>query len=302
MDKLEAMGLFVRVVEAGSFASVARQMNVARSVVTRQVAGLETQLGTKLLARSTRRLSLTSAGTLYLEKCRVILNLVEAADTDVAEERGVPRGPIHIGMPLIYGLRRLVPLLLDFARRYPEVRLSMDFNDRRVNLVEEAIDLSIRITERLEPTDVARRIGACRLVLVASPDYLARHGIPKRPADLGHHQCLGYTLGSGSPGWTFLVDGRPETVFVSPHLNANNGEALAEAAVQGMGIALQPDFIVRPYLADKRLVPLMKNVGTPELGIYALLPGNRLIPHRVRALTDYLAASLAKTSPRPRKG
>jgi DNA-binding transcriptional LysR family regulator len=148
MDRLDAMHLFVRVAETGSFSGVAQQLGVARSVVTRQIAALEAHLGVKLMARSTRRLALTAAGTTYLEKCRVILNLVEVAEADVAEERATPRGRIRVSVPLSFGLKRLAPLLLDFLRRYPEVGLDMDYSDRRANLIEEGIDLSIRITRR----------------------------------------------------------------------------------------------------------------------------------------------------------
>ena len=175
MDRLDAMHLFVRVAELGSFAAVAQQLGLARSVVTRQIAALEAHLGVKLIARSTRRLALTSGGTAYLEKCRVILNLVEAAETGVAEERLTPRGNIRISLPLSYGMKRLAPILLDFSQRYPEVSLDMDFSDRRVNLIEEGIDLSIRITRRLESGDVARKIGTGRMLVVAAPEYLARH-------------------------------------------------------------------------------------------------------------------------------
>ena len=149
----------------------------------------------QLMARSTRRLALTSAGSAYLEKCRVILNLVEAAEADVAAERLTPRGNIRISLPLSFGIRRLAPLLLDFSQRHPEVSLDMDYSDRRINLIEEGIDLAIRITRRLEPGDVARKIGAGRMLVVAAPEYLARHGRPdhqlrfagRGSRRLGHH-------------------------------------------------------------------------------------------------------------------
>jgi DNA-binding transcriptional LysR family regulator len=166
------MHLFVRVAELSSFSAVAQQMGLARSAVTRQIAALEQHLGIKLMVRSTRRLMLTSAGAAYLEKCRVILNLVEAAETGVAEERQTPRGMIRISLPLTYGLMRVAPILLDFARRYPEVQIDMDYTDRRVNLIEEAIDLSVRITSRLGATEIARRIGSSQLQAVASPAYV----------------------------------------------------------------------------------------------------------------------------------
>ena len=184
MDRLQAMHLFVRVAELSSFSAVAQQMGLARSAVTRQIAALEQHLGIKLMVRSTRRLMLTSAGAAYLEKCRVILNLVEAAETGVAEERQTPRGMIRISLPLTYGLMRVAPILLDFARRYPEVQLDMDYTDRRVNLIEEAIDLSVRITSRLGATEIARRIGSSQMHAVASPAYLAEHGMPRHPTEL----------------------------------------------------------------------------------------------------------------------
>lgn len=292
MDRLDAMRLFVRVAELGSFSAVAQQLGVARSVVTRQIAALETHLGVKLMARSTRRLALTSAGSAYLEKCRVILNLVEAAEADVAEERLTPRGNIRISLPLSFGLKRLAPLLLDFSQRYPEVALDMDYSDRRVNLIEEGIDLSIRITRRLEPGDVARKIGVGHMLAVASPEYLARHGRPQHPSELAHHECLGYTAGAAGQNWQFMVDGQLASFPVRSRINANNGEVLTEAAAQGLGITLQPDFIADSFLAAGRVEAILTDFPVPELGIYAMLPSNRHVPHRVRVLMDFLAASI----------
>jgi DNA-binding transcriptional LysR family regulator len=285
------MQIFVRVAEMGSFAAVAQQMGVARSVVTRQIAGLEAHLGVKLMARSTRRLSLTSAGTAYLEKCRVILNLVETAEADVAEERLTPRGNIRISLPLSFGLKRVAPLLLDFATRYPEVSLDMDYSDRRMNLIEEGIDLSIRITRQLAGGDVARKIGVSHMKVVASPDYLARHGRPLEPGDLAHHEYLGYTL-AGTSALQFIVDGQPLAVPVRSRITASNGEVLIEAATRGMGITSHPDFIVDDYIASGRVEQILGQFPMPELGIYALLPSNRHVPYRVRVLMDFLAAGL----------
>lgn len=293
MDRLDAMQLFVRVAELGSFAGAAQQLGVARSVVTRQIAGLEAHLGVKLMARSTRRLTLTSAGTAYLEKCRVILNLVEAAEIGVAEERQTPRGNIRISLPLSFGLKRLAPLLLDFSQRYPEVALDMDYSDRRVNLIEEGIDLSIRVTRRLDAGDVARRIGTSRMRVLASPDYLSRHGQPAHPAELAHHVCLGYTNAGAATTWQFVVDGQLENFLIRSRINANNGDVLTEAAAQGLGIACQPDFIAGSFIAAGRVVEILVDYPGPELGIYAMLPSNRHIPYRVRVLMDFLAARLA---------
>ena len=234
MDRFDAMRLFVRVAELGRFSAVALQASVTRSVVTRQIVALEAHLAVKLTARSTRRLALTSAGSAYLEECRVILNLIE-----------------------------------------------------------EGIDLAIRITRRLEPGDVARKIGTGRMLVVAAPEYLARHGRPQHPAELANHECLGYThVGSPMP-WQFLVNGQPENFTVRSRINANNGDVLTEAAAQGLGITLQPDFIVAGYLDAGRVEQILADFAIPELGIYAMLPSNRHVPHRVRVLMDALAAALA---------
>jgi len=296
MDRLDAMRTYVRVAELGSFSAVAQQLGVARSVVTRQVAALEAHLGAKLMVRSTRRLSLTSAGTAYLEKCRVILNLVDAAETDAAEERAIARGNIRVGLPLSFGLKRLAPLLLEFAEEHPLVSLEMDYTDRRVDLVEEGVDLSVRITARLAPGDVVRKLGACKLVTVASPAYLARHGRPLRPADLAGHECLAYTGDPNPSTWTYGSGERVETVYVRSRFSANNGDVLAEAAARGLGITLQPDFIAGPYLADGRLEQVLEAFAPPELGVYALLPGTRHMPYRVRVLIEFLSERLRAAS------
>ncbi len=296
MDKLDAMRLFVRVAESGSFSAVAQQLNVARSAVTRQIAGLESMLGVKLLARTTRRLSLTSAGAAYLEKCRVILNLVEAAETGLAEERQSARGPIRMSVPLSFGIRHLSPLLLEFATLHPEVTLDTEYSDQRSNLFEAGLDLTIRVTRRLEPGDVARRIGSSRTVVVASPDYLARHGKPRHPAELTNHECLCYT-GASTQKWDFVVDGQEQGFPVRGRLQANNGDVLLFAAASGFGITYGPSFICADALAAGHVRPILADFVVPELGIYAVLPGNRLVPHRVRVLVDFLASRLEKQPP-----
>jgi DNA-binding transcriptional LysR family regulator len=295
MDRLEGMRLFVRVAEMGSFAAVANQMNVARSVVTRQVAALEAHLGTKLIARSTRRLSLTSAGALYLEKCREILGLVEAAESELTDTRQAPRGLIRITLPLSFGVHQLTPLFGQFLVENPAIELELDFNDRRVNLIEGGFDLAIRIADRLEGSDVARKIGSSRDVTVASPGYLARHGRPQHPAELASHPCLSYLLVHRG-GWAYHVEGELRWFDVSGRLQANNGDALIAAATQGLGVVRAPTFIAEPAVRAGLLEILLADFATPELGIYAVFPGNRYVPHRVRALVDFLAMRIG---PRP---
>lgn len=288
MDRLDGMRIFVRVTEMGSFSAVAQQMNVARSVVTRQVAALEAHLGAKLLARSTRRLSLTSAGTAYLERCREILSLVEAAESDLSEGQQAPRGQIRLTLPLSFGIHPMMPMIGEFMRANPEVSVELDFNDRRVNLIEGGYDLAIRIADRLDPGDVARKIGSSQGVIAASPAYLARHGRPEHPKDLSGHECFGYLLAAHS-SWSFMIDGEKQWFPISGRLQANNGDALLVAAIQGLGITRSPSFIAEQALRAGKLEILLRDFPTPELGIYALFPGNRYVPRRVRALVEFLA-------------
>ena len=308
MDKLDAMQTFVRVAQAGSFTAVADQLQVARSVVTRQIAALETHLAAKLITRSTRSLTLTAAGSAYLEKCRVILNMVDAAESSLTEENAVPRGRIRLALPHSFGLQRLMPALLDFASAQPHVELLLNFSDQRSNLVEEGIDLAIRITANLQPGDILRQLGSCRLLTVAAPIYLALHGQPKHPAQLQHHECLVYSMSSNTATWPYWVadanggmggvsgtggvNGQVQQFAVRGRLTANNGVALLQATAQGMGIALQPDFLADPFIARQEVVEILQDFASPPLGIYAVLPSNRYIPHRVGVLMDYLAGVL----------
>ena len=293
MDKFTGMQLFVRVAETGSFAAVANQMGVARSVVTRQVSALEAALGTKLMTRSTRSLTLTTAGAAYLEKCRTILNMVEAAESSLAEEKAEPRGRIRLGLPLSFGLQRLMPVLLQFAQAHPQIELVMDFSDRRSKLIEEGIDVSIRITNRLEPSDIVRKLGTSRLITVASPAYLATQGKPKQPADLAQHAGLLYAQDFQADTWTYHdKEGAGHRVTVTPRLVTNNGEALMQAAAQGLGVTRQPDFIAQPYLDTGAVKEILPRYTAEPLGIYAVLPSNRYIPHRISVLIEFLSRNL----------
>lgn len=291
MDRLAAMQTFVRVAEAGSFTAVADQMNVARSAVTRQIAALEAHLGVKLMARSTRRLSLTEAGATYLEECRAILDRIAEAEGGLAGERQTLRGTIRTTVPLSFGLLHLTSLILDFSQAHPDIRIDLDFNDRRVNLIEEGMDLGLRITDRLPDTTVARHLTTCRSVVAAAPDYLRQHGEPRHPDELAQHDCLAYSLTSRS-SWTFLVDGRPHAVEIRGPITANNGNALLEAALRGMGILYGPTFIVAEAIRAGTLVPILKDYPLPLLDMFAVFPGNRFVPWRVRSFVDFLAARL----------
>jgi DNA-binding transcriptional LysR family regulator len=282
------MRLFVRVVELGSFSAVAQQLNVERSVVTRKVAGLEAHLGAKLIARSTRKLSLTAAGAPYLEKCREILSLIDAAEADLTENRQSPRGHIRITLPFSFGIHQMMPMFGDFMADHPEISIELEFNDRRANLIEGGFDLAIRITDRLGQGDVARKIGSSQGVVVAAPDYIKKHGRPKHPSELIHHECLGYLLSTRS-SWAFVIGGETVWFPISGRLEANNGDALLASTIQGIGITHAPTFIAEKAVRNHSLEILLPEFQTPEMGIYAVFPSNRYVPHRVRSLIDYLA-------------
>lgn len=282
------MEVFIRVAEAGSFTAVADHLGLARSAVTRIVAALEAHLGTKLIARSTRSLKLTAEGEVYLERCREILGLVGAAEGDLSGGDRTPRGPIRISVPVSFGVRYLAPLVADFVSLYPEVSLDVDFNDRQVNLIESGIDMAVRITGQLDPTHVARRLSTSRMLTLAAPDYLARHGRPQVPQDLAAHHCLGYTASSRS-SWPFQVEGETLWVPVKSRLQSNSGDALVDACQRGLGICRQPSFIAAPALRAGLLEAVLPDFPGPEVGIYAVFPSNRYLPTRVRALADYLA-------------
>ncbi len=291
MDRLAAMQTFVRVAEAGSFTAVADQLGVARSAITRQIAALEAHLGVKLIARSTRRLSLTSAGVAYLEQCREILDRIDEAESTVAGDRQTLRGTVRASVPMSFGLTHLTPLILDFSQAHPDIHIDLDFNDRHVNLIEEGIDVAVRITDRLPDTTVARRLTTCRSVVVAAPAYLKRHGEPKQPADLVRHACLMYSLSSRS-SWAFQGEGQAQLVDIGGPLSANNGNALCEAAVRGMGVFYGPTFVVADMVRAGKLKRILRNFPLPSFDMYAGFPGNRFVPERVRAFVDFLAAGL----------
>ena len=289
MSRLDAMYLFVRVAELGSFAAVAQQQGVDRSVVTRQIAALEKHLGVRLIVRSTRRQALTSAGKLYLERCRAIIDLVETAETEVMEERLTPKGVIRMSLPISFGVTCLTPLLMRFAHDFPDVSLQLDYSDKLVNLIEEGYDLSIRVSDP-SSTDIVRKLADCKSLIVGSEAYFQQKGRPQHPSELSQHVCLQYQNASR---WSFVVDGELAHYPTSGRVQANNGDALAIAAVNGLGLARLPDFIAHGYIQSGQLNSVLDDYArNQDIGIYAVLPTNHYIPQRIRLLMEYLSKHL----------
>lgn len=289
MNQLEMMSLFVLVAELGSFADTAKEKGIARSVVTRQIAALEEHLSVQLIARSTRKQALTNAGKKYLKHCKVILDMVSQAEAELKQEQHMPKGNIRISLPLSYGLRHLTDLLMSYAEKYPDISLDLDYSDRMVDVNTEGFDLAIRLATELAMSDIVRKLDQCELILCAAPSYLKKHGMPTRVEELQLHRCLQYSHHSR---W-HLQDREKHTTFnVIGNIKANNGDALAKAAVAGMGISLMPDFIAEDYLRSSQLVPITTIKAKEPLGIYAVLPTNNYMPERIRLLLEYLSKKL----------
>ncbi|MFO1406340.1 MAG: LysR family transcriptional regulator [Steroidobacteraceae bacterium] len=297
MDRLQALTSFAKVVEFGSFARAAERLGVSTSAVSRQVADLEAHLETRLLNRTTRRLSLTESGQVYYERCVQLLAELEEADAQVRSTSVAPRGMLRVTCGISFGVRYLAPLIADFAGRHPAVSFDLDLSDRIVDIVEEGYDVAVRIGASRSQSLVSRRIGSTRMVCCASPGYLARRGEPATPGDLAAHDCLAYSYVSDSDHWRFEAGGLETTVRVPVRHHANNGRMLAALAVAGAGVVYEPDFIVAPDIQAGRLVRLFPGLRGPVAPISAVYPSRRHLSAKVRAFVDFLAGRSAATQP-----
>lgn len=288
MDKLQAMQLFVRVVEAGSFTAGAAQMGISRALASKQIQTLEDALGVRLLNRTTRRISLTDPGRNYHERVIHVLDALAEAETEAAELQVEPRGRMRVSVPISFAVRHLAPALAEFQRRFPRLELELGLNDRRVDLVDEGFDMAIRIGRLADSSLVARRIAPASLVIVAAPKYLEQAGTPAHPDELAAHSCLIYTLTSKSDEWSFERAGHAVTVKLKGRLFVNNGDYVAAAAIDGAGIGLLPAFITCDALQAGQLVEVLADWTIPPLGIYAVYPQTRALPAKTRVLIDFL--------------
>ncbi|WP_142848596.1 LysR family transcriptional regulator [Telmatospirillum sp. J64-1] len=290
MDRATSMAVFVRVVEEGGFAAAARVLDMSRAMVSKHVAALEDRLGARLLNRTTRRLSLTEIGAAYYERCAELVAGMEEAERLVGAMHAEPRGLLKVNAPMSFGFLHLAPAVADYLAHYPQVRIDMTLNDRLVDVVEEGYDLAIRIGALKDSALVARRLAPSRLAVCASPDYLARRGEPGRPEELRGHDCLGYSLSSLRDSWVFLdpATGQEVQVPITGSLRANNGDALAEAAVRGLGIVLQPTFLVVEHLRQGRLKQILRGFPCRENAVYALYPPGRPVAAKLRSFIDFL--------------
>lgn len=299
MNSFDDMLAFIRVVEARSFTAAAARLNVSKSVVSRRLGALENRLGARLLNRTTRTLSLTEVGQAFYERARRIVADVAEAEQAVASLSAEPRGNLRVAAPVSFGVEHLAPAVAEFLRRFPAVEIEMDLNDRVVDLVHEGYDLAVRIGRLRDSSLVARKLAPLRRVLCASPDYLARMGVPRTPEDLVRHNCLVYTNVPASEDWQFTVpdgDGGERlvrAVRVSGSLRADNGDLLREAAIAGVGITIMPTFIVGDAIRAGRLAVVPLDCEVPDAAIHAVYPANRHLSPKVRAFVDFLAGRFA---------
>ncbi|OQS42151.1 LysR family transcriptional regulator [Chromobacterium haemolyticum] len=289
MDRFSEIRAFVCVAELGSFVAAAERLELSRAMVTKLVSSLEGRLGVRLMHRTTRRLSLTEAGETYLGQAGGLLAELDDLDARLSQGASSPVGRLRVSAPVSFGMRYLGRAVAGFHQQYPQIEVELNLNDRRVDLVEEGFDLGLRVSNLSDSSLVARRLARIKDLVVAAPSYLQRCGTPATPADLAGHQCLLYALTAQPNLWDFTApDGSSGRVKVKGMLRANNGDILTDAAVHGMGVILQPRFLVEQGLSDGTLVPLLSDYDWHCLDLSAVYPARRHVPGKVRAFVDYL--------------
>lgn len=290
-----SMAIFVEVVESGGFTAASEKSRLSRAAISKHILQLEDHLGTRLFNRTTRRVSLTETGQIYYERCKSILADIDEAEASVGEATTEAHGGLRINAPMSFGSLHFGPAIAAYCKRHPRVRVTLDLNDRFVDMVAEGFDVVIRIAQLEDSSFIARKIAPCHMVLCAAPSYLEQFGVPKVPQDLAIHRCLFYTNLQNSGHWTFIGPQGQETVSVSGPLCANNGEILKSAAVEGLGVALEPTFIVGPELKAGRLQVVLPEYHPPEIAVYALYPSRRYLTAKVRTFVDFLTSYFGDT-------
>jgi DNA-binding transcriptional LysR family regulator len=279
---------FVAVAELQSFTKAAKQLGISVAQVSRNIAELEATLAIKLLYRSTRSVSLTEEGLLYLQHCRHLVASLEEANRTLANLKATPRGQIKLTAPVFYGETRIAPLLHDFMQQYPDTDLDLQLTNNKLDLVQGGFDLAIRLGTLESSSLIARKLASRTQYVVASPAYLAKHGTPQNLTDLAQHQCLTGTVAQ----WRFMQQGKLVQFKPQGRIVCNSGVALMDAALKGLGLVQLPDYYVGSKLQSGELVAVLNQLRLPDDGIWAIYPQNRHLSAKVRVLVDYLAAKL----------
>ena len=296
MDSLNDIAVFVRVVDSGSFTAAAERLGISKSVVSKYVTRLEDRLGARLLNRTTRRLSLTEAGSVFYERSRQGLADIEDAQAEVSRLQGEPRGKLRLNAPMSFGILHVAPALPEFLNLHPDVTVDMNLDDRIVDMIEEGFDVSVRISELPDSSLVARRLGPCHHAIVATPAYLERCGTPRTPEELRDHNIITYRYQESALEWHFLTPGnKPISVAVSGSLMMNNSLAVREALLEGVGITRTPTFVVGKDIQEGRLIPVLREYQILEVTIFLVYPQRRHLSPKVRAFVDFMAKRITKT-------
>lgn len=290
MDKLRAMTTFVRIVETGSLTAAADRLGTSPTSVVRSLSALERALGVRLLNRTTRRMALTDEGREYFERCRHLLAAVDDAEAALLARQVSPAGRLVITAPVIFGRLHVAPLVTDFLAAFPGVRAELLLVDRVVDLIDEGIDLALRIGALPESSLVAIPLGSTRRIVCASPDYLARHGEPAQPADLSRHRAI--RIAGAGPDWEFGGDGAACRVAIHDILATNHIDCAIDACLKGVGCGRFFAYQVRPQLADGTLVRLLRAFEPPPVPVNFAYPHSRLLSSRVRAFIERAAPPL----------
>lgn len=292
MDRLTAMRVFVEVASGGSFSAAAERLDMSRAMVTRCVGTLEQWLGARLLQRTTRRVTLTDAGEHCLRRSQQMLALMADVEEETSHQDGALRGQLRITCSTSFACAQMAAAVVDFLQQHPQLKIDLNASEGALNLVEARIDLAIRISAEPDPALIGRVLAPCASALVASPGYLARHGVPQQPADLATHRCLSHA-NFGKSVWPLRRGAEQAPVRVGSHFSANEATALLRAALAGGGVALLPTYLVKPHLADGSLQRVLPDWVLPDMAVYALYPSRRHLSPAVRALLDFLVARFA---------
>ncbi|MGR3717651.1 MAG: LysR family transcriptional regulator [Thermohalobaculum sp.] len=297
MDRFEDMRCFVQVVDRGSVTKAADALRVAPSAVSRRIKELEARLGTQLLIRTTRRMSLTEAGRTFHARCQRILADLDEAEVEASDQHGALKGALRVAAPLTFGVAHLTPIIIEFMRENPGVVVDLDFSDRVVDLVAEGFEIALRIGTLRDSTLIARKLVDVRVVVCAAPSLLAEHGTPDHPDQLKDWPALCYTGSERPDVWRYRApDGSDGSVTMQVRMLANNGGVLRDAAIAGEGVILQPSFHLHKAVPEGDLVPILCDYHWPEIAIYTVYPQTRHLSARARAFIDFVRARIG---PRP---
>jgi DNA-binding transcriptional LysR family regulator len=296
VDKLKAMRTFVAIAEAGSLTGAAHVLDTSLPSVVRVLAALESEVGVRLFQRTTRRVAITEAGRRYLERCREALSLVDEAEAELRAERSEPEGRLSITAPVLFGERHVVSGVAKFLERYPKVTAEVQLFDRVVNLIEEGIDLGVRIGALDDSSLIAQHVGDMPRVTVAAPRYLKAHGTPSQPKDLASHNCLRFSR-AGSSNWIFVVGGKRLALPVRGNLSINQSSAAARACLAGLGVGTFFAYQVMPHVKSGELRVVLAEFEVPPVPIHVVYPEAKLVPARTRVFIDFIKRHLAAEQP-----